>query len=117
MVLIPKLGKKLHLNNLRPISLTCLGNLLEHIILNRLNKHMESKGFYPDTMIGFKANLSTQDILLQLKQEIIDGERTSALDTRALLGLDITKAFDRVSHDAILNSIDELGLGEKAFNS
>lgn len=117
IVMIPKPGKKLHLNNLRPISLTsCLGKLLEHIILNRLNKHMELNGLYPDTMIGFRTNLSTQDVLLQLKQAIIYGEGTSILDTRALLGLDIAKAFDRISHEAILNSIEKLGLGEKTFN-
>lgn len=37
VVFIPKHKKKLSIENLRPISLTsCLGKLMEHVILNRL---------------------------------------------------------------------------------
>lgn len=37
ITLIPKSGKPLALRNRRPISLTsCIGKLLEHVVLNRL---------------------------------------------------------------------------------
>lgn len=117
IVMIPKPGKRLQLQNLRPISLTsCLGKLLEHIILTRLNKHMEAHDLYPHTMIGFRPKLSTQDIMLQIKHQIIDGDHSSELDTRAILGLDLTKAFDNVRHEAVLTQINKLGVGSRAYN-
>lgn len=51
IVLIPKPNKPTTLDNLRPISLTsCLGKLLEHIILNRLQPYLEDRELLPETM-------------------------------------------------------------------
>lgn len=115
--MIPKPGKKLQLENLRPISLTsCMGKLMEHVVLKRLNKYMEDKDLYPHTMIGFRPKLSTQDVLLQLKHHIIDGNAGSSRDTKAILGLDLTKAFDNVRHSAILENLEALGIGSRTYN-
>ncbi|XP_077534382.1 uncharacterized protein LOC144146295 [Haemaphysalis longicornis] len=44
-VLIPKPGKPPHIDNLRPISLTsCLGKVLEHVLLNRWQSYLEEEG-------------------------------------------------------------------------
>ncbi|KAM7297285.1 hypothetical protein ISCGN_022438 [Ixodes scapularis] len=51
--------------------------------------------------------------MLRLKHQIIDGEQSSRLDTRAILGLDITKAFDNVKHDAVLENLEMLGVGAR----
>ncbi|XP_075732659.1 uncharacterized protein LOC142775204 [Rhipicephalus microplus] len=64
-------------------------------------------------MIGFRRHLSTQDALLQLKHQIIENPGCS---TRAILGLDLKKAFDNVRHDAILRTIDRLNLGMRVYN-
>ncbi|KAM7305491.1 hypothetical protein ISCGN_015388 [Ixodes scapularis] len=117
VVMIPKPGKRPELEALRPISLTsCVGKLMEHVSLNRLNNYMERKQLFPHTMIGFRPHLSTQDIMLRLKHEIIDGEQSSRLDTRAILGLDITKAFDNVKHDAVLENMEMLGVGARTHD-
>ncbi|KAM7303950.1 hypothetical protein ISCGN_013852 [Ixodes scapularis] len=117
VVMIPKPGKRPQLDALRPISLTsCVGKLMEHVILNRLNNYMERKQLFPHTMIGFRPQLSTQDIMLRLKHQIIDGEQSSRLDTRAILGLDITKAFDNVKHDAVLENLEMLGVGARTHD-
>lgn len=116
VVMIPKPGKKPQLDALRPISLTsCAGKLMEHIILTRLNKHMDDQTLYPHTMVGFRPHLSTQDIMLQLKYQIIEGEGCSKLDTRAILGLDLTKAFDNIKHEAILTSLEQMGVGKRTY--
>lgn len=108
-VLIPKPGKSSSLDNLRPISLTsCVGKVAEHVILNRLTWFIEHEELYPHTMIGFRAGLSTQDAMKLIKCQIIDNDTR---DTRAILGLDLEKAFDKISHPFILQSISELGLG------
>ncbi|KAM7287140.1 hypothetical protein ISCGN_030834 [Ixodes scapularis] len=113
--MIPKPGKKLQIENLRPISLTsCVGKLMEHVVLTRLNNHMEDRGLYPHTMIGFRPHLSTQDVMLQIKHQILDARgRTAGL--KAILGLDLTKAFDNVTHKAVLENLRDLGVGRKAY--
>lgn len=112
---IPKPGKKLDLENLRPISLTsCLGKLMEHVVLCRLQNFAEEHRLLPPTMLGFRAHLSTQDALIQLHHDLLRPE--SGTSTKALLGLDLHKAFDNVKHSAILGSLSELRSGERIFN-
>ncbi|KAM7295702.1 uncharacterized protein ISCGN_020975 [Ixodes scapularis] len=67
-------------------------------------------------MIGFRPRLSTQDVMLRLQHQIIDGEECSPLDTRAIVGLDLTKAFDNVKHAAILENLEQLEVGQRTYN-
>lgn len=114
VVLIPKPGKRLQLENLRPISLTsCLGKVMEHVVLTRLTNYLEDHNLLPHTMLGFRRNLSTQDAMLQIKHQVIDSPTRS---TKAILGLDLKKAFDNVRHATILAKMQELGLGERTYN-
>lgn len=114
IIFIPKPGKKLCIENMRPISLTsCVGKLMEHVVLNRLQGYAEDKEFLPATMLGFRANLSTQDVMIQLKTDVIDpGYGTG---TKAILGLDLNKAFDNVAHEAILRNLSDIGPGGRTF--
>ncbi|KAM7312496.1 hypothetical protein ISCGN_009401 [Ixodes scapularis] len=117
VVLIPKPGKKPQLDALRPISLTsCVGTIMEHVVLRRINDFMERNQLFSHTMVGFRPHLSTQDVMLRLKHQIIDGEKSSHLDTRVILGLDLTKAFDTIRHDAVLENLEKLGVGRRTFN-
>ena len=103
MVFILKPGKKLSLEHLRPISITsCVGKLMEHVIQTSLTRVMEDQNLYPDTMIGFRSHLSTCDIMLQLKEQIIDKK---TVDTKVIVGLDVSKAFDNVKHEALLDNL------------
>lgn len=53
-----------------PSALTsCLGQLFERVILNRLQSYMESNDNFPHTMFGFRLHPSTQAILLQLEDD------------------------------------------------
>lgn len=114
VILIPKPGRRLQLENLRPISFTsCVGKLMEHAVLARLTNYLEDRDLFPSTMLGFRRNLSTQDAMLQLKHQIIDNPGRF---TRAILGLDLKKAFDSVTHQTILSSLEELGLGRRTYN-
>lgn len=113
-ILIPKPGKAPNVGNLRPISLTsCVGKVAEHVVLNRLSRYLEENNIYTHNMIGFRAGLSTQDAMKMIKHQIID---SNTRDTRALLGLDLEKAFDNVSHEYILATIVDLELGPRLYN-
>lgn len=116
-VLIPKPGKRPHVDHLHPISLTsCLGKLFEHVILFRLTSFAERTHLFPPSMFGFRPNLSTQDVMLQLQHHIIDPAFAPVHTTKAILGLDLTRAFNTVSHSAILTGITNSHLGERTYN-
>lgn len=113
VILIPKPGKPLGLENMRPISLTsCVGKVAEHVILNRISGYIEEKNLFPHQMIGFRPHLSTQDAMLQIKKDIFDNPTR---DTQAILAVDSEKAFDRVEHRHVLRTIAEMNLGVKFY--
>lgn len=72
VILIPKAGKASSLQNLRPISLTsCLGKRFEEVIHTRHTNHLEDRSLLSDYMYGFRKHLSTQDVFLRLKEEVL----------------------------------------------
>ncbi|XP_072142785.1 uncharacterized protein [Dermacentor andersoni] len=114
-ILIPKPGKPPNIENLRPISLTsCVGKALEHVLMNRWQRYLEDSGLYPNTVIGFRNKLGTQDAMIQLKNEILD-DTTNTKDKRAILGLDLLSAFDKVRHSAILAQVSRLNMGKRTY--
>ncbi|XP_077553406.1 uncharacterized protein LOC144168262 [Haemaphysalis longicornis] len=73
------------------------------------------EGLYPDAMLGFRGRLSTQDAMVLLQHDILD-VTVPTQDNRAVLGLDLQSAFDKVRHSAILAQVSRLGLGERTYN-
>ncbi|XP_077564672.1 uncharacterized protein LOC144180160 [Haemaphysalis longicornis] len=69
----------------------------------RLTSYLEDNGYIPDTMFGFRQHLSTQDILLLLKEDIID--RLDRHHKSCILALDVKGAFDNVKHEKILENL------------
>ncbi|XP_065298511.1 uncharacterized protein [Dermacentor albipictus] len=87
--------------------------MAEHALLNHLTDNLESNECYTHNMIGFPPGLSTQNAMRLIKYHIIDS--TSA-DTKAILGLDLEKAFDNISHAFILKSLTGCHVGKRAYN-
>nr|XP_037280028.1 uncharacterized protein LOC119172996 [Rhipicephalus microplus] len=102
VILITKPGKPLEIQNMRPISLTsCVGKVMEHACLNRVNGYLESNNVLSN-IIGFRRGLSTQDAMIQLKQQVMD---PIGRGMRAIIRLDLRRAFDMVEHAAILKKL------------
>ncbi|XP_065295947.1 uncharacterized protein [Dermacentor albipictus] len=78
--------------------------MAEHAMLNHLTDHLESNECYIPNMIDFRSGLSTQDAMKLIKHHII---HSSSADTKAILGLDLQKAFHNISHTFILKSPTE----------
>lgn len=115
ITLIPKANKPISIQNLRPISLTsCVGKLFEHMVLNRLTSYLEEQNLLPQTMFGFRPQLSTQDILLQIKHDVIDNLQTR--NSKAILAIDVKGAFDNIRHEPILEHISKYHCGKRLFN-
>ena len=103
--LIPKPGKDSRiLKNLRPITLlNCDYKIIEKCIANRLTEvtevvvHSDQKGFMPNRRIN--ANIrKIMDIITYC-------ENSSTEKEGLLLNLDLEKAFDKLSFDAIFGSL------------
>lgn len=114
ILLIPKPGKDKTLHNLRPIYLTsCLGKLFETVVHTRLSDYIE-KGNYLSDMYGFRQHLSTQDIFLRIKDEVLQNVTTGGENVVA--ALDLRQAFDTISHRLIMEELQSLNCGARTFH-
>ncbi|KAM7285991.1 hypothetical protein ISCGN_032876 [Ixodes scapularis] len=82
--------------------------------LDALQPYLEDSGKLPTTMAGFRPHLSTQDILLQIKEEVMAPATRNP--PTALLALDLKGAFDNVKHSAILQRLNTLGCGARTYH-
>lgn len=99
--LIPKIKDPELPSHYRPISLLAtMGKVLELLVTNRISTYLENTGFFNEAQAGFRRGKSTSDHLL----DIMDGtkEAWSNDKLKVIITLDISKAFDTVSHDGLL---------------
>ena len=96
-------------NNFRPVSiLPVLSKVLEKIVADQLMSHLESNRLLSKTQHGFRRNLSTETALIKITNEIysnIDNKHISLL-----ILTDLSKAFDSVSHEVLLQKCSELAI-------
>lgn len=112
---ISKPNKPLCIENFRPIFLTpCVGKLLEHMLHDQLTPYLEDNRHLPNTMFGFRQHLSTQDVLLLLKEDLLDYLYHRCKSS--ILTIDVKGAFDNVSHEAILCNLENTGCGARIYN-
>ncbi|XP_077536209.1 uncharacterized protein LOC144148568 [Haemaphysalis longicornis] len=73
--MIPKAGKPLAPENMRPISLTSsVGKVVEHVFNARISRHIEQEEIFPHNMVGFRPGLSTPDVMWLLKNQVLEVE-------------------------------------------
>ena len=107
---VHKNGSKTSLNNYRPICISSvLGKVVETVVRNKFLVHLDK--ILPENMYGFRKSKSTQDAVTHLTDRIF--ELKAAGKKVAILALDASAAFDCLSHDVILTSMQILGIGPK----
>jgi ribonuclease HI len=98
----------------RPIALTsCIGKLLERIVVNRLNWQLERLGILNPDQSGFRAHHSTEDNIAKLQDAI-----TKAMANKNKLlavFVDFEKAYDMVWRTGILIKLREYGINGNIF--
>ena len=89
-----KNGDKHKPSNYRPVSLTCItSEIIEHIIVANLMKHLEIQNITFPLQHGFGRNHSCKSQLLFLFQDL-----ASSTTQTHMLVIDFSKAFDKVPH-------------------
>src|ERR1700755_2556926 len=105
----PEQGDPSQPSNYRPISLTSvLSKVFEYILNRKIWKHLNSSNLISDRQYGFRKERSTGDLL-----SLLSNSWSSALrgfGESFAVALDISKAFDRVWHKALISKLPSFGI-------
>lgn len=110
-----KSGEKSEIINYRPISLISnIAKIIEKILKQRIIKFLDKHKIISNNQYGFREGRSTEDAILKLTSHLY-----KALDSKTpalCIFVDLSKAFDTVSHLKLLEKIKCYGLRGKVHN-
>ena len=113
VVPVHKKDEKDHVENYRPISLLCIvSKVLERCVLSRIKERLEE--LFVDCQHGFRCGRSCVTNLLETLDDIgATLDRAGQVDC---VYLDMSKAFDKVRHDLLINKLRDAGFGAKLLD-
>jgi hypothetical protein len=101
---VPKKNSPVSVDDFRPISLiSCLGKILEKILLQRLSDFEREQNIIIPQQFGFRSEHSTVQQIMRIVENATFGFNQN-LSTGLML-LDLRKAFDSVWHDGLIHKL------------
>ena len=101
-------GSRSEPSNYRPVSLTSIScKIMERVLKKHINKHLSANNLITSSQHGFRSGRSTQTQVLECLNDW-----TQALDVDKsvdVIYLDISKAFDTVSHTKLCHKLRKYG--------
>lgn len=100
---------RLDVSSYRPVQLTnTLCKTMEKIVTRRMVWWIEHQNLLDSHQTGFRKKRSTIDNIIQLQTEILEGFQNNQYTVAVFF--DLEKAFDRIKHTTILNTLYDLQL-------
>ena len=113
---IHKSGDKDEPSNFRPISLLpVLSKILEKVISIQLIDYLESNKLINDSQYAYRQKLSTEDALMSITEDLYKNFDDGKISL--LILLDLSKAFDSVSHEILFDKLRKLGIDPTWFKN
>ena len=104
-----KSGPRTELENYRPISvLPALSKILERIAHRQLLTYLESNRLLVNYQFGFRQKMSTEFAATFLTDYI--RKQADSGNLTGALYIDLSKAFDTISHSLLLNKLPSYGI-------
>ena len=111
IVPLAKVANPKTVSDMRPISLLPLpGKILEIIMSKRLKHFLEENNILCNRQHGFRKKRSTLSAIVEFLHEVYNNLNENK-DTY-IVYLDLKKAFDTVSHDILLNKLNQSGIDQ-----
>lgn len=110
-----KSGDHHSINNYRPISiLSSISKLIEKIMLNRINKFLNSYNVICSNQYGFRNKLSTEFAVV----DVVNFVSLALESKKYALGIfiDLCKAFDSLNHSILLSKLYSYGIRGISYN-
>ena len=92
------------LSNYRPVSnLSAISKLLERIVLNQLNDHLDTNNLHCPVQFGYHPQHSCETLLVRTTDDI--NKEIQVGNIVAVVLLDLSAAFDTIDHEILLEKL------------
>lgn len=115
--LIPvyKRGRKTSYDSYRPISLVpVFSKIFEYLISDQITSFFEENGLFSSCQFGFRAGMSTSTAVTDFVKECYNALENKRNHSSRLY--DMSKAFDTVQHNILVNKLKFYGCDSKTCN-